>query len=162
MSQSPDVLDTMIGMGAGSADPEAARRHYDVGQKALAEGDRPAAIEAFRAAVRLDSDAEYVFQLALNLDLAGEEDESVALYEQICGRERPHINALLNLAVVYEDRGDIGRAEKCLRQILDTMPNHERARMFMKDASTTSARSAADRFSEIARRRGGVIRSSSK
>jgi DNA-directed RNA polymerase subunit alpha len=35
--------------------------------------------------------------------------------------------------VLCEDRGDYVRAERCLRQVLDTNPNHERARLFMKD-----------------------------
>ncbi|MBX9737809.1 MAG: hypothetical protein K2X32_12875, partial [Phycisphaerales bacterium] len=49
--------------------------------------------------------------------------------------ERPPapINALMNLAVLYEDRGDFVRAERCLRQVLETDANHLRARLFMKD-----------------------------
>ena len=35
--------------------------------------------------------------------------------------------------MILEDRGDIIGAERCLRQILDTDPNHPRARLFMKD-----------------------------
>jgi hypothetical protein len=34
------------------------------------------------------------------------------------------INALINLAVMYEDRADYVRSERCLRQVLDTHPNH--------------------------------------
>jgi DNA-directed RNA polymerase subunit alpha len=47
--------------------------------------------------------------------------------------DRPHINALLNLAIIFEDQGNISRAEKCIRQVLDTCPSHERALLFMKD-----------------------------
>ena len=47
------------------------------------------------------------------------------------------MNALLNLAVLYEDRGEITSAEKCLKQILDTAPNHERARLFWKDVQAS-------------------------
>jgi DNA-directed RNA polymerase subunit alpha len=126
----------MIGTGE-SADPQAAQKHYESGKAAMAEGDRLKALEEFQAAARLDDEAEYVFQLAFHLDLLGEEDEALALYEQLAGRERPHVNALLNLAVMYEDRSEIGRAEKCLRQILDTDPNHDRARMFMKDVQAS-------------------------
>ncbi|MHC5002865.1 MAG: DNA-directed RNA polymerase subunit alpha C-terminal domain-containing protein [Planctomycetota bacterium] len=133
---SHDVLDVMIGTGE-SADPQAAQKHYESGKAAMAEGDRLKALEEFQAAARLDDEAEYVFQLAFHLDLLGEEDEALALYEQLAGRERPHVNALLNLAVMYEDRSEIGRAEKCLRQILDTDPNHDRARMFMKDVQAS-------------------------
>jgi DNA-directed RNA polymerase subunit alpha len=48
------------------------------------------------------------------------------------------VNALLNLAVLYEDQGDYVRAERCLRQVLDTNPNHPRARLFMKDVSASA------------------------
>src|SRR5690606_32570703 len=69
--------------------------------------------------------------------LAGEEDEAIALYERICERVPAPVNALLNLAVLYEDQGDYVRAERCLRQVLDTNPNHPRARLFMKDVQAS-------------------------
>ncbi|MDY7109795.1 MAG: tetratricopeptide repeat protein, partial [Planctomycetota bacterium] len=132
-----DILDTMIGAGQEAQDPQAAEGHFRDGLQAEADGDRVRAIEAFRQAARLDGKAEYIFKLAYMLDLVGEEDEAVALYEQITQRERPHINALLNLAVVYEDRGEVNKAEKCLKQILDTNPNHARARLFWKDVQAS-------------------------
>lgn len=130
---SQDVLDTIIGAGDASADPQAAADCYQAGLNAEAAGDREAAIESFRKATRLDSNPEYLFKLAIFLDLVGEEDEAVAAYEQLCSESQPHMNALVNLAVLYEDRGEVGKAEKCLRQILDTDPNHPRARLYMKD-----------------------------
>ena len=71
------------------------------------------------------------------LDLVGEEDEAISLYERLCCNDQPHVNALLNLAVIYEDRGEVNKSEKCLRQILDTNPNHDRARLFMKDVQAS-------------------------
>ena len=132
-----DVLDTMIGVGGASQDPQAARKHFDAGTGLLEDGKREKAIEEFRAAARLSDDAEYTFHLAYQLDLCGDDDEAVQLYEQLCGRERPHVNALINLAVLYEDRNEINRAEKCLRQVLDTQPNNLRARLFMKDVQAS-------------------------
>ena len=131
MSQS--VLDTMIGAGE-KADPKAAQSHYQAAVAAEQINDRMKAIEEFRKAARLDPNtAQYTFKLAYALDLVGEEDEAIALYEQLCGRGQPHVHALLNLSVLYEDRGDTVKAEKCLKQILDTNPNNERARLYMKD-----------------------------
>ena len=72
------------------------------------------------------------------LDLVGEEREAVDLYESITTSDRPHINALLNLAVIYEDNGQLSAAEKCLRQILDTNPTHERARLYMIDVQSST------------------------
>lgn len=132
-----NVLDTIVGAGA-KADPKAAQSHYQTGMAAEAENDRIAAIESYRKATQLDpANAEYGFKLAYNLDLMGEDDEAIAIYEQLCSGDKAHINALLNLAVAYEDRGDMVRAEKSLRQILDTNPNHARARLFMKDVSAS-------------------------
>lgn len=132
-----DILDTMIGAGQEAQDPRAAEGHFQAGLQAEAESDRERAIEELRQAARLDGRPDYIFKLAYMLDLVGEEDEAVALYEQITQHERPHINALLNLAVVYEDRGEINKAEKCLKQILDTNPTHERARLFWKDVQAS-------------------------
>ncbi|MCH8343541.1 MAG: tetratricopeptide repeat protein [Planctomycetes bacterium] len=128
-----DVLDTIIGSREAAADPQAAQAHYQAALAAEANGQREAAIDELRQAMQRGDNPEHQFKLAYLLDLVGEEDEAVAVYEQLCARDQPHINALLNLAVVYEDRGQINEAEKCLRQILDTDPNHQRAREFMKD-----------------------------
>ncbi len=128
-----DVLDTIIGSREAAADPQAAQAHYQAALAAEANGQREAAIDELRQAMQRGDNPEHQFKLAYLLDLVGEEDEAVAVYEQLCARDQPHINALLNLAVVYEDRGQINEAEKCLRQILDTNPNHQRAREFMTD-----------------------------
>lgn len=129
-----NVLDTIIGAGDSKADPQAAEAQYRAGRAAQAENDHSTALEAFRKATRLDSNnPAYAFHLAYLLDLMGEEEEAVSIYEQLCARDCPHVNSLLNLAVIYEDRGEIAKSEKCLRQILDTNPTHERARLFMKD-----------------------------
>ncbi len=131
-----DVLDTMIGGGTASAvrNPTAASERAKVAREALAAGDRDAAITAFRDAWNLDDgNPEYAFKLAYCLDLAGEEEQAMSLYQQLANMDQPHVSTMLNLAVIHEDRGEISLAERCLRQILETDPNHERARLFMKD-----------------------------
>ncbi len=134
---SQDVLDTMIGSREGAANPEVAERHYAQAMDAEAAGDRDRAVDELREAVKAGNEAEHRFRLAYFLDLLGEEDEAVAVFEDLCRDDQPAVNALLNLAVLYEDRGDIAGAEKCLRQILDTNPNHQRARLFMKDVNAS-------------------------
>ena len=134
---SENVLDTMIGIREAATDPAAADAHYTTALELEAAGDRPGAIDELRKAIQRDNNTEHHFKLAYFLDLVGEETEAIALYEQICADERPHMNALLNLAVLYEDRGQINEAEKCLRQILDTNPNHVRARAFMRDVQAS-------------------------
>ena len=83
---------------------------------------------------KLDDDIQVLFPLAWLLDQHGEEDEAVGIYERICDAENlPPVNAMINLAIIYEDRGDISAAERCLRKVLDTNPNNQRALLFMKD-----------------------------
>ncbi len=131
-----DVLDTVIGGTTANAvrNPAAASEHYKRAKEALAAGDRDAAITEFGKAWDLDDgNPEYAFKLAYCLDLAGEEEQAMSLYQQLADMDQPHVSTMLNLAVIHEDRGEITLAERCLRQILETNPNHERARLFMKD-----------------------------
>lgn len=115
-------------------DTATAEKYLAAGQKALESGDRVKAIEAYQAAYTADPDhAEVCFHLAYNLDLVGEEDEALRLYEYCSDHDRPALSALLNLAVLYEDREQYLKAERCLRQVLATDPNHPRARLYLKD-----------------------------
>ncbi len=134
-----DAMDMMIGTsGTVARDPQSSRTHFVAAQNAERMGDRIGAINEYRRAAQFDPEStEAVFRLAYNLDLVGEEDEALALYERCVEHKPAHINALLNLSIAYEDRGYFRRAEKCLRQILDTDPNHTRARLFMKDVSAS-------------------------
>ena len=134
-----DPLDTVIGMDETlEGDPEAASRHLNAAEEASDNGDPDAAVAEYRKALSADpNNARAMFQLAYELDLMGEESEAISLYERCCELSPPPINALLNLAVLYEDNGEYTRAEKCLRQILETRPNHTRARMFMKDVEAS-------------------------
>ena len=120
-------LDTVIGtpsVDANTALAQAATHEAD--------GNRIGAIEALREA-QGTQDERVLFRLAYLLDLVGEEDEAMKLYQECADVARPCINVLLNLAVMHEDRGDYVEAEKCLRQVLETEPNNKRARMFMRD-----------------------------
>lgn len=131
------VLDTMIGSGIGDHDTQAAMSHFDTGLKHESDGNRMAAMDQYSKAVDIGDHPEHRFRLAYLLDLMGEEDQAVELYESLCCEGQAHVNALVNLAVLYEDRGEIAKSEKCLRQVLDTDPNHLRARSFMKDVSAS-------------------------
>ncbi|MCW5765155.1 MAG: tetratricopeptide repeat protein [Phycisphaeraceae bacterium] len=136
MSSNP--LDVVIGATEVQRDAALAARHAAAAEKAEAAGDRETAISEYRKAVAADpADARILFRLAFLLDLSGEEDEAIAVYERAVERPPAPINALMNLAVLYEDRGDFARAERCLRQVLETNPNHARARMFMQDVQAS-------------------------
>ena len=134
-----DPMDMVIGAEeTAPGDAQAAAVAMAEGDNLLGGGDREGALEAYRKAVTADPrNAEAIFRLAYQLDLVGEEDEAIALYERSCANPPAPINALINLAVLYEDRGEWANAEKCLRQVLDTNPNHPRARLFMKDVQAS-------------------------
>ncbi len=126
-------LDTVIGGTTTASDPQGAANHFKKGIEHEQAGNRLAAIEQYRAAAERDPKADHLFRLAFMLDLVGEEHEAMALYTQLGHMPEPHINALVNLAVLHEDRGEMHQAERCLRKVLEAKPNHARARLFMKD-----------------------------
>jgi DNA-directed RNA polymerase subunit alpha len=124
-------LDTVIGGKAGN--PEQVKKHLAEADRLEKAGDRAGAVRELRAANELSDDHGVTFKLAYMLDLLGEENEAVALYTEITSCRKPHINALINLAVICEDRRELGRAERLLRQVVETDPNHVRGRLFLKD-----------------------------
>ncbi|TVS00799.1 MAG: tetratricopeptide repeat protein [Phycisphaerales bacterium] len=132
---SSDPMDMVIGASdAPSRDTEAARNYLNGGINLFKGGDKVGASIELRKAVNADPHhPDALFHLAYVLDLMGEEDEAIVLYERAIEHQPAPINALINLAVLYEDRGDYVRAERCLRQVLETNPNHARARLYMKD-----------------------------
>lgn len=121
-------------------DTNTSKKFYQKAYEAELAGETLKAIEAYEAAYTADpDDAQVCFRLAYNLDLVGEEDEALHLYEEAARAERPALNALINLAVMYEDRGHYAQAERCLKQVLATEPNHPRARLFIKDVMASKA-----------------------
>jgi DNA-directed RNA polymerase subunit alpha len=129
-----DGLETVIGSG----NPAQADKHYEVAIEHEKNGFRIGAIEELRQAVTHGTNPEHKFKLAYLLDLVGEESEAISLYEELTSAERPHISSLLNLSVIYEDKGNLNAAEKCLRQILDTEPNHKRAKLYIVDVQSST------------------------
>ena len=127
-------LETVIGGG----NPAQAEKHLEAATAHEQNGFRVGAIEELRQAVACGTDQNHKFKLAYLLDLVGEESEAIALYEELVSTELPHINALINLSVIYEDRGNLNAAEKCLRQVLDTDPNHKRARLYIVDVQSST------------------------
>jgi len=134
MSGQNSPMDMVIGGDSNRGDSAAAAKLTDQGRTLSRAGERDKAVASFRGALKADPmNVDAMFALAYELDLLGEETEAVALYERVCETKPAPINALLNLAILYEDDEEYARAEKCVRQVLDTDPNHPRARLFMKD-----------------------------
>ena len=132
---STNTEDLVIGEG----DVAKAQELHQRGLAAETEGDRIAAIEAYREAVAESPLTESRFRLAWLLDLMGEEEEALSLYQSLAADERPHINALVNLAIMLEDRGEFDEAMRTLRPVLESDPNHPRARMFQRDREASES-----------------------
>ncbi|MDA0296514.1 MAG: tetratricopeptide repeat protein [Planctomycetota bacterium] len=131
----PEGLDTVIG---GSAIDEArADAVFKQGLDYEAQGDRTSAIAAFREAVSHGKKSQHLHRLAYLLDLVGEEDEAVQMYETARESGPPRLQSLINLAILYEDRCEFSKAEYILNQVIESEPNEPRARLFLKDVQAS-------------------------
>lgn len=128
-------LDTVV--GGGVIDESRAETAFQQGRDREAQGDRIGAIECYRDAVTHGHKSQHMHRLAFVLDLLGEEDEAVAIYEEICRDGRPPLTTLINLAVSYEDRGDLAKAEYALKQVIESDPKNKRALLYMKDVQAS-------------------------
>lgn len=134
------------------------KKYFEVGLKAETGGERLKAIEAYEAAYAADPEnPDVCFRLAYNLDLVGEEDEALHLYEQCVHQPQAHLNALINLAIMYEDRGQYAQAERCIRQVLTTDFNHPRARLYIKDIMTSKGMVMDDPQESRLAKTGGLL-----
>jgi DNA-directed RNA polymerase subunit alpha len=118
----------------------AAEEFYKRGQEGENAGQHDKALEFYERALGENPDHEQaVFRLAVLYDRRAEDAKAIELYERVCTSPPVHLNALINLALLYEDNNHYDEAHRCLDAVLRTDPNHERARLFMKDVE--SARS---------------------
>ena len=127
-------------MTVSSINERAAEEFYRRGQEQEKEGHHEKAAEFYERALGENPDHEMAaFRLAVLYDRRAEDAKAIELYERVCTSPPVHLNALINLAVLYEDNNHYDEAHRCLDAVLRTNPNHERARLFMKDVE--SARS---------------------
>jgi len=121
---------------------EGARRadySYQMGCILADRGDTYGAIEYFERAVDMDPHhSQALFRLAGENALYGNDNEAIRLYEQSLSKCPFYIGALLNLGLLYEDKGNYAAAAFCFRRVLQHDQNHARALMYMKDIEATS------------------------
>jgi DNA-directed RNA polymerase subunit alpha len=140
-------------MGAVTINERAAEEYFKKAKEADAAGQKDRAIEFYERALAENPDHEAAcFQLALLYDRSAEDAKAIELYERLTTSEPVHLNALLNLAVLYEDNNHYEEARRCLDAILRTNPNHERARLYMRDVESARAMYLADDDRNIAHR----------
>src|SRR3954468_4646632 len=123
-----------------SINERAAEEYFRRGLDAEKDGNHERAVEFYERTLNENPDHESAcFNLAVLYDRRAEDAKAIELYERICTSPPVHLNALMNLAVLYEDNNHYDEAHRCLDAILRTNPNHNRARLYMKDVE--SARS---------------------
>jgi len=111
-----------------------AEYHYQLGRLLEAQGRYDEAMENYRAAMELAPDHHAaLFHLAYRCDLSGDDEAAIDYYKAITSSSPVYTSALLNLAVIYEDREDYDRAAQCVDKVLACHPNHKRAILFHKD-----------------------------
>ncbi len=113
--------------------------HYQLGRLNNANGLYEEAMNEYEKAIELDANhVNALFHMAYCCDLYGDENEAIEFYKQCVDSGVVHVNALLNLAVLFEEAGQYDRAKKCIRRVISAYPNHQRARLFMKDIESSS------------------------
>ncbi|MEM1063251.1 MAG: DNA-directed RNA polymerase subunit alpha C-terminal domain-containing protein [Planctomycetota bacterium] len=101
-------------------------------------GDTFGAVEYFERAVDMDpKHGPALFRLAALNDLVGNDTEAIQYYERSLSKPPLFLGALLNLGILYEDTENYQAAAYCFRRVLEVYPDHERARMFLKDIEAT-------------------------
>jgi DNA-directed RNA polymerase subunit alpha len=115
-----------------------AEYHYQLARLQEAQGLYEQAIDNYKAALELlPNHQESLFHLAYRCDLSGDEDAAIDYYRQIASNSPVYVSALLNLAVLYEDRSEFDRASQCVDKVLKYHPNHQRAILFKKDIESS-------------------------
>ena len=115
-----------------------AEYHYQLGRLQEAQGQYCEAMENYKAALELSpGHHRAAFHLAYRCDIESQEDAAIDYYKQIACGPAVYVNALMNLAVIYEDRADYDKALKCVEKVLASHPNHKRANLFLKDINSS-------------------------
>ena len=115
-----------------------AEYHFQLARLQEAQGLYKEAMDNFKAALALSPNHQRaLFHMAYRCDLSGDEDAAIDYYRQIASGTQVYVSALLNLAVLYEDRGELNKASQCVDTVLKFHPNHQRAILFSKDIEST-------------------------
>ncbi|HUS73032.1 MAG TPA: DNA-directed RNA polymerase subunit alpha C-terminal domain-containing protein [Sedimentisphaerales bacterium] len=115
-----------------------AEYHYQLARLQEAQGLYEEAMDNYKTALELSPNHQRaLFHLAYRCDLSGNEDAAIDYYKQIASGSQVYVSALLNLAVLYEDRDELMKASECVDTALKFHPNHQRAILFKKDIESS-------------------------
>jgi DNA-directed RNA polymerase subunit alpha len=112
--------------------------HYQLGRLQEAQGLYDEAADNYTKAVELSpTHQKALFHLAFRCDMSGDEEAAIGYYRKIAANSPAYVSALLNLAVLYEDRDMYEKAAQCVDIVLEKHPNHQRAILFNKDIESS-------------------------
>ncbi|MFQ5502264.1 MAG: DNA-directed RNA polymerase subunit alpha C-terminal domain-containing protein [Phycisphaerae bacterium] len=118
-----------------SADGESSGAwHYTRGRYWDAIGEWERAIDEFECVLRPNGrHTQAMFHLAYLLHLHGSDERAKQMYQALAGKPVVHADALMNLALIYEDESNFEEAARCLERVVAVNPQNERAQLFKKD-----------------------------
>ena len=115
-----------------------AEYHYQLARLQESQGLYEQALDNYTRALELSPNHQRaLFHLAFRCDASGDEEAAIDYYKQIASGSPVYVSALMNLAVLYEDREQFDKAAKCVDTVLETHPNHQRAILFKKDIESS-------------------------
>ncbi|MHC5067753.1 MAG: DNA-directed RNA polymerase subunit alpha C-terminal domain-containing protein [Planctomycetota bacterium] len=117
---------------------ESAEVEFLGGVIAEAEGRVERAISCYEGALEREAGhVEAAFKLAGLLDRIGDDDMAIEYY-LVCADNYPHyLPGVINLGILYDERGEANAAIDCFRQVLAYNPGNERARLLLRDAQAS-------------------------
>ena len=131
--------------------------HFQAASCYLHDGMRDKAVEHFEKAIELDpSHTGALFQLGHCNDLVGNDDDAIGYYERCMSHPPLHVGLLINLGILYADNDRYDKAAEYYRRVLNADPNHDQARLFLKDAEASltmyynpEAEAASSKFNQV-------------
>ena len=122
-------------------------------------GNYAAAEEAYEKALELDPGfLKAKFRLAYNANLAGDETGAMQLYEEIIAADLSFTGALMNLGILYEDKGRYQDAAVCFERVLKVRPDERRAWLYYKEAVASLDTIVDDDLQKEVQRRVDILR----
>jgi DNA-directed RNA polymerase subunit alpha len=98
-------------------------------------GEYEEALTHYNRALEINPDhPNSLFRIAYYYDLNGEDEKAFEYYKKCAEKTPLYSNAMINLGLIYEDNDDYEKAISCYYAVLQSYPNHEIARLFLKDA----------------------------
>lgn len=139
--------------------PRSADVLYQVGAALEAIGSYDEAMDTYEDALALEADhAPSLFRLATGHEQRGSEEVALEYYERIAQQTPTYPNALANYGLLLEDLGRYEEAAVAYRRILRARPDHERARLFLKDAEASIDMYYDEDMEKRSSRRNAILR----